>query len=106
MGAVAFDVGTQEGRRHMAVPDDLFRRRTVWRRLQSVEKALERFHEATDFDNKIAAEAVNYDLAAKIIKRASSDNTELALECVRRRDAALERAKQRKPLRNRPRRVR
>jgi hypothetical protein len=106
MGAVALDVGTKEDSRFMAVPDDLFRRRTVWRRLQSVEKALERFHEATDFDNKIAAEAANYDLAAKIIKRASPDNTELALEFERRRDAALERAKQRKPLRQRQRRVR
>src|SRR5688572_609955 len=105
MGAVALDVEdgrtsrtsrTQEARRFMAVPDDLFRRRTVWRRLEAVRKHLQRFDEATDFDNKIAAEAAYYDLAAEIVRKASPENTELAAEFEHRRDAALERAKQRK----------
>src|SRR5688500_16087481 len=112
MGAVAFDVSstsstsrTKEARRYMAVPDDLFRRRTVWRRLEAVRKHLQRFDEATDFDNKIAAQAAYYDLAAEILRKATPDNTALADELERKRDAAIERAKQRKPLRQRQRRT-
>jgi hypothetical protein len=105
MGAVAYDLNSEQGLRRMSVPDDLFRRRTVWRRLEAVKRTLQKFDEATDFDNKIAAQAAYYDLAAEIVQKASPDNTDLVELFQAKRDAAIERAKQRKPLRVRQRRA-